>query len=61
VQVDDFQPQAGDPVDQPGQGPLIWQFGAEGGRARADADFAVIEFGAQCGTCLAREGDLVCL
>ncbi len=44
VQVDDFEPETGDPLHQPGQGPLIWQLGTEACRVRADADLAVVEF-----------------
>jgi hypothetical protein len=61
VHVDDFKPEAGDPRYKFGQGRLIWQFGPEGGRARADADLAVSESRAQRGTCLAGESDLICL
>jgi hypothetical protein len=59
ARVDDFQPQAGDPLHEPGQGGLIRQLGAKGRHIRADGDLAVIEFRAQRGACLAREGDLV--
>jgi hypothetical protein len=44
VQVDDFKPEAGDPLDKPGQGSLIWQLGTQGCGARTDADLAVVEF-----------------
>jgi len=44
VQVDDFEPESGDPLHQPGQGSLIWQFRAQGCRVRPDADLAVVEF-----------------
>jgi hypothetical protein len=40
------KPESGDPVHQPEERWLVWQFGAQGGRARADADLAVVEFGA---------------
>jgi hypothetical protein len=55
VQVDDFQPEAGDPLYQPGQGSLIGQLGAEGCHAWAGADLAVVECRAQRGACLARK------
>jgi hypothetical protein len=61
VHIDDLKPEAGDPRYKSGQGSLIWQFGAEGCRTRADADLAVIEFRAQRGTRLAGESDLICL
>ena len=57
--VDDFQPEAGDPLYQPGQGSLIGQLGAEGCRAWAGADLAVVECRAQRGACLARKSDLI--
>jgi len=44
VHVDDLEPEAGDPQDQSGQGCLVRQLGAEGGRARTDGDLAVVEF-----------------
>ena len=51
--MDQFKPEAGDPLHQPGQGSLIWQLGAKGGRARTYGDLAVVEFRAQCGAGLA--------
>lgn len=57
--VDDFKPEAGDPLHQPGKGCLIWQLGAKGCGARAYGDLAVVEFRAQRGTRLAAERDLV--
>jgi hypothetical protein len=59
--VDDFKPEAGDPLHEPGKGCLIWQLGAEGCGAWAYGDLAVVEFRAQRGTRLAAERDLVCL
>ena len=61
MQVDYFELEAGDPLHEPGQGCLVGQVGAKGCGAWADGDLAVVEFGAQRGTCLAGEGDLVCL
>ena len=54
-----FEVEADDPLDEPGQRALIWQIGAKGRRARAQDDFAVVEFRAHRGARLAREGDLV--
>jgi hypothetical protein len=61
VQVDHFKPEAIDPLHEPGEGRLVWQFGAKGCRARTYSDLAVVEFCAQDGARLARERDLVCL
>jgi hypothetical protein len=61
VQVDDFKPETGDPLDEPGQGSLIGQFGAKGRRVRTDGDRAVVEYRAQRRASLAFESDLVCL
>ena len=61
VHVDDFEPEAGDPQHEPGEGCRVWQLGAKGGGARADGDLTVVEFRAQRGACLAGEGDLICL
>ena len=54
-----FKPETGDPLHEPGKGRRIGQFGAEGCAARADGDFAVVEFRAQHAARLAREGDLI--
>jgi hypothetical protein len=59
--MDDFKPEAGNPLHQPGKRRLIWQLGAKGCGAWANGDLAVIEFRAQRGTGLAAERDLVCL
>src|SRR5690242_5429758 len=59
VHVYDVKPQAGNPEHEPGQGGLIGQLSAKGGRARAHVDLAVVEFSADRGAGLAREGDLV--
>jgi len=59
--VDQFKPEAGDPLHEPGQGGLIWQLGAKGCRARAYGDLAVVEFCAYGGARLTGESDLVCL
>ena len=61
MQIDDFEPEAGNPLHQPGQSPLIWQLGTEGCRAWADADLAVVEYRVQSGARLASKGDLICL
>ncbi len=58
--LDQFEPEAGDPQHEPGEGGLVRQFGAEGCAARAYGDLAVVEFRAQCGACPARESDLIC-
>jgi hypothetical protein len=57
--VDDFKPELGDPLHQPGEGSLVGYLGAEGSRIRAQADFAVVELRAERSVCLAGEGDLV--
>jgi len=57
--VNHFEPQAVDPLHQPGEGCLIRQPGAKGGRAPAYGDFAVVEFCAQRGARLAHKGDLM--
>jgi hypothetical protein len=59
VQVDHFKPEADDALHDSPKGSLIWQFGAEGRRARAYDDLAVVEFCAQCRTGLARESYFV--
>jgi hypothetical protein len=59
VHVDQFKPEAGDPLQEPGEGCLIGQLSAKGRRARADGDLAVVEFRAQCSARLAAERDLV--
>jgi hypothetical protein len=59
VHLDDFEPEAGDPLHKPGEGCRVWQLRAKGGGARADGDLAVVEFRAQRGACLAGEGDLI--
>ena len=59
VQINDFQPEADDPLDQPGQGSLVGQFSAENGRLRARGDLAVVELGAQRPAGLAAESDLI--
>jgi hypothetical protein len=59
VHVDDFEPQGGDPLHEPGKGGGIREFGTESCRARADADVAVIEFRLQYRARLAGEGDLI--
>jgi len=44
VHVDQFQPEAGDPLQEPGEGCLIWQLGAKSRRPRANGYLAVVEF-----------------
>ena len=44
VQVHHFKSEAGDSLHQPHEGTLIWQLGAEGRRARAYGDRAVVKF-----------------
>jgi hypothetical protein len=39
---DDFEPEAGDPLDEPGQGGLVAQVGGQGSAARAGGDFALV-------------------
>jgi hypothetical protein len=60
VHVDDFKPKADDPLNKPGEGSLIGQLGAEGGRLRACPDLAVVELRAQRSAGLAAESDLIC-
>ena len=43
VQVDDFEPETGYPLHEPGQGGLIGQLGAKSRRARTDGNRAVVE------------------
>jgi len=59
LHMDDFEPQGGDPLHEPGQGGGIWEFGTEGRRGRAYGDLAIVEFCAQYGARLAGESDLV--
>jgi hypothetical protein len=61
VQVDDDKPEAGDPLYEPGEGSLVGQLGAEGGRVRACGDLAVVELRAQRPAGLAAESDLICV
>lgn len=56
-----FKPQAGQPLHEPEEGSLIWQLGTKGCRARANGDFAVVEFRAQRGARFAGESDLIFL
>jgi hypothetical protein len=60
MHIDHFKPEAGDPLQQPSEGSLIGQFGAENRGTATYSDFAVIEFRAQCTARLAGERDLVC-
>src|SRR5215831_1548593 len=61
VHVDHLQPEAGDPLHEPGESSLIGQLSAKGRGARADGDLTVLELRPQRGTRLAGEGDLVYL
>jgi hypothetical protein len=61
VHVDDFEPEAGDPLNEPGESRLIGQFGAQSCPPPAYGDIAIVEFRAQGSARLAREGDLICL
>ena len=53
MQVDQFESEADDPLQESLEAALVWQLGSQGCRAGAHADFAVIELRAQHGTCLA--------
>jgi hypothetical protein len=57
--VDELEAEAGDPLQESLEGALIYEPGTKCGRARAHADFAVIEFRAQHVACLAGESDLI--
>jgi hypothetical protein len=58
--MDELEFEADDPLEESLQGALVWQLGSERCRAGAHADFAVVEFRAQHGTCLTCESDLIC-
>ena len=60
VHVDQLEPEAGDPLQEPLQGALIWQLGAERRGARAYDDLTVVEFRAHDSTRLTSEGYFVC-
>jgi hypothetical protein len=60
VRVDDFKPKADDPLNKPGEGSLIGQVGAEGGRLRVCGDRAVVELCPQRSAGLTAESDLIC-
>jgi hypothetical protein len=59
VHVEDLKTEADDPLDQPGQGRLIGQLGAECGRLRARDDLAVVELRTQRSASRAAETDLI--
>lgn len=59
--MDKFEPQGRDPEQESHEGCLIGQLGAEGCRARAYCELAVVEFRAYRGPCLADESNLICL
>ena len=47
MHLDYFKTEADDPLYKPGEGSLVGQLGAEGGRIRACGDLAVVELRAQ--------------
>ena len=59
MHLGNFEMEADDPLDESGQRALIWQIRAKRRRARAQDDFAVVEFCAHRRASPAREGDLV--
>ena len=59
VHIDYFKTEADDPLYKPGEGSLVGQLGAEGGRIRACGDLAVVELRAQRSADLAAESDLI--
>ena len=61
LHVEHFEPEAGDPLQQPGKCSLVGQLGTKGGRARTRGDLAVVEFRAQRGARRTRERDLIYL
>jgi hypothetical protein len=61
VHIDHFKPEAGDPLQQPGEGFLIGQLGAESCYTATYGDFTVVEFLTQRAARLPRERDFVCL
>jgi hypothetical protein len=59
VHIDHFKAEAGDPLQQPGEGSPIRQLGAENRGTALPSDFAVIEFRAQGAASLAGERNFV--
>ena len=59
MQVNHFKSQSDDPLDYSPEGSLIWHVCAQGRRARAYGDLAVVELRAQRRTGLTCESDLV--
>lgn len=59
MQVDHVKPEAGDPLHEPGKGPPIRQFSAQGRGAVAHGDLAVVELRRQRGARLTDESDLI--
>ena len=59
MHLSNFEVEADDPLDEPGQRTLIRQIGAKGRCTRTQDDFAVVELRAHRRARLAREGDLV--
>jgi len=61
VYIDHFKPEARDPLQQPGEGSLIGQLGAESCYTPTCGDFTVVEFLTQRAARLPGERDLVSL
>jgi hypothetical protein len=59
MHLSNFEVEADDPLDEPGQRTLIWQVGAKGRGARARDDFAVVKLRAHRRARLASKGDLI--
>ncbi len=59
MHLSNFEVEADDPLDEPGQRTLIGQVGAKGRCTRSQDDFAVVKFCAHRRARLARKGDLV--
>ena len=53
--MDQFESEAGDPLQESLEAALVWELGSQGCRAWAHADVAVVELCAQQGTCLTCE------
>ena len=61
MHIDNLKPEAGDPLQQPGEGPPIRQLGAEHRGTATHSDFTVIEFRTQSAARLAGERNFVYL
>jgi hypothetical protein len=59
AQADQLKAEAGDPQHEPGQGRLVWQFGAKDCRVRPHAYLTVVEFRLQHAARLPSESDLI--